>query len=150
MIPENSWLDPDWFDDDLYQTYHALKGMLIRRGFKISERKRLRSGYAAILQTEGELKILILGNSHIYKKLEYLIHEFCHYELGHRDMKRSVENAGQAAMNEIECCFVTEVVYTSLGMRRIQPIYIYKFPVWVEEYRKNAVPIAAQIGKYWP
>ena len=149
MIPDNCWLDPDWFDDVWYRVYDNLKAMLVKRGFRVYDRKRLAHSLSGMLKTEGELSISILRDRVIFDMIANLIHEFCHYELGHREMEYTEENGELAAKNEIECLLVTEVICQSLGITRLHEVYIYRFPIRITRYVEKAIPIAAQVGEWW-
>lgn len=142
MIPDDTWLDADWFDDESYQIYDNLKGMLIGRGFKFYERRNIR---VPTICTQSGLGIWLFRNHEIADRIHMLIHEFCHFELGHRESKHVELMAEQ----EIDCCLVTHVVCMSLGMYRPRFEYIYEFPARVAFYRDRAIRIAVQIGEYW-
>lgn len=99
---EGTWLDSEWYE--LCDAIWRFKELLRRRGIRVVERVGYNGGS---LRIKPRYCIYIRRNDSDAAKLVYLIHEFVHFELGHRgagDESRPME------AEEIEAHLVSHVV----------------------------------------
>ena len=136
MVPDNSWLKEEWYE--LHDDLHRFKEMLKKRAIAVIEKGNLNG---AIIKTTPQYRIYIKRNASDAKKLFYLIHEFTHFELGHRETRN-------CAVNEVEACFVSYIVGVIFHLKEKPENYIYEHAYWLPGIYKKAYGIAAQLREH--
>ena len=137
---DGTWLDSEWYE--LCDTLHSFKELLWRRCISVVERKGYNGGG---MRTVPRYCITIRRDASDAQKLFYLIHEFVHFELGHRDI-----HAESYATEEVEAYMVGHIVSYMfyLGDEHQDGIYIHSF--WLPGIYRKAYSIASQLLSIFP
>ena len=133
---DGTWLDYEWYE--LCDTVYRFKQFLRKRGIVVVERAGFNGGS---LRTEGEFRITIRRDASDGAKLVYLIHEFVHIELGHRD----AGNNSVYPAEEVEACLVSHIVNGIFYLTIIPTDYIYQHSYWISGVYSKAYQIATQL-----
>ena len=136
MLPRNSWLQEEWYD--LHDDLHRFKEMLNKRGITVIEKRNIDGG---TIKMTPQYRIYIRANAQDAEKLFYLIHEFTHFELGHRETKN-------LAKDEIEACLVSYIVSEIFHLKEKPSNYIYSHAYWLPGIYKKAYRIASQLREH--
>ncbi len=136
MIGEGTWLDEDWYEH--CEIILRFKPFLNKRGIKLTFHKN-RTG--AFMRMIPEYRITIRRGARDTSKISMLIHEFVHFELGHRGTQSNEEYAKQ----EIEACFVEHIVLWMFLFHPDPEDYIFRHAFWIPDLYRKAYRIARQL-----
>lgn len=131
------WLEKDWYE--MRDVIHRFKGFMRRRGVKVVERPNTNGG---CMRSEPGYVIHVKYNTTDVNKMGMLVHEFAHFELGHRARPSNEEYA----KHEIEACLVTHIVLWMFSFTSLDPEdYIFRHAFWIPELYRKAYGIASQL-----
>jgi hypothetical protein len=138
---DGTWLEEEWYE--LCDTVYAFKQLLGQRGIVVTERKDFNGGE---LKLSPRYRIRIRRDASDPEKLVYLIHEFVHFELGHREDR----SQGGRASGEIEACLVAHIVNWMFYLKCSNDTYICEQSWWMPGIYRKAYGIACQLLQIFP
>ncbi len=133
---DGTWLEEEWFE--MREVICRFKKFARRRGIKVVERRGISGG---CMRFRPSFAIYVRRDTKDANIVGLLIHEFVHFELGHR----GTANNEEYAREEIEACMVEHIV---LWMFRLVPDptdYIYRHAFWIPDLYRKAWSIALQL-----
>lgn len=136
MIGEGTWIEEEWFEYS--EIIIRFRSFLKKRGIKTVFRRNM-SG--ATMRMNGSYTISVKRGATDTSKIGMLIHEFSHFELGHRGTKSNEEYARQ----EIEACLVEHVVLWMFKFAPDPEDYIFRHAFWLPDIYGKAWNIASQL-----
>lgn len=145
MIDETgTWLQQSWYQE--YEWYFALKAFIERRGIRVI-RRRMKND-AGILHTEGKLEITINTPDVGLVGIMTLIHEYTHWEMGHRHYRHlgDRETMKRYGLHEIQCILASRLVCWMFYIAMVDDEYIFSFADCDDEIRATALSIAYSIA----